>query len=271
MTSKSERAVLCLRGHRQQDGLVALLMPPGQYIVDGKPLFIGRQYSSRPVIIDECDVLLGVSLVDAETGEQDPVHIKIEGEYVVNHRYIKAFRKMGHELSSSLYSYNSSIHACDVVHELLTKAGFRLLDQEPHTFSRPKDVNNTFYIKNQSLEFSKVFTVENDNYITFVIPELKQFEKSNCLRGNYSEMEAIYKKNDETIRSATGAWINRALNIRQLGDQTLQQLMANLNQAYALAGEVESKQKTDSKLRNLRTVLFDTIREVRAAASKANP
>ncbi len=191
--------------------------------------------------------------------ELRPVIIDIKGEYIPEHKYIKALRKVGGDYTTSLCTYSPSKHAADVTVETLKALGYRALLSSPPTFGSPADRNNTFYIKGGVLEYSKIYTPTSDSFITIVISGLKQFEKSSTKQGTYAEMLKLYERNNIEITSALKAYFTRHNPITDVGVTTIGEVLAKLRTAEQRLAEVESMKRTQDEYRSARKAVQEAV------------
>ena len=201
-----------------------------------------------------------------------PILIEIEGQAPVAHPHITPIRKLGGDLTNTLYRYSEAGHAVSIVVEELSKAGLSQLEQEPPSFGVPKDGKNTFYIKGGSIQFSRIF-VENStgavegHYLSSVIRALKEYESSRLLSGTFAELEAKYKSTDILIRIAIRSYLNRNLQLKVLGP-TVGLVLANLNNILKNVLEIEPMKKSHDDHRRVIKSINDLITTIHIAVDK---
>ena len=173
--------------------------------------------------------------------------VVIEGASPVAHPFIKPIRKLTGDLTNTLYRYSQGGHAASRVRELLTQNGYQALEQEPPSFGTPKDCDNTFYIKDGNVQFSKIFTkttlANKSEYLTIVIPVLKDLKKDLSITGTFQELEARYLLNETKIKVAIGSYLNATRSVTELG-KTVGQLLNDLNTLSNTIRSIEPMKKS---------------------------
>ena len=198
----------------------------------------------------------------------DKVLVSIEGNAPLDHQYIKPIRKITGDLTNTLYRYSQANHAATKLRELLIQNGYQALKQEPTSFGTPKDCDNTFFIKD-NVKFSKIFTktstANKNEFITIVMPALKDFEKDSSISGTFKEIEAKYLINEIIIKEAVSSYLNSNRSIAELGP-TIDQLLNDLNTLSNMLRGVEPMKKSHrdhqdacSKLNKILKILSTTV------------
>lgn len=327
---------LTVKGHLQENGLVFVTLPAGQYMIAEKP-FTFSGYGGEKAIIDLAhienvwrsntinaiekylnqDTKDTITITEYETRKNEllskrraiadgfddddgptyewetiqdrhnyelfgvlyraityPIttlsHVKIvvEGEAPIEHPTIIPIRKLTGDLTNTLYQYNRNGHAAGLVRSLLLRAGWRELDTEPAICGRPKDCNNTFFMKNGSLEFSKIFTPQTDTYICITMPQLKPFEKIGASRsGTFAELKALYDLTENEIRSIVGAFVNRNESLNSMPAATIGKCLSSLSQLQQKIREIESMKKTQSSHSQALKMVNELVKTFSEAAS----
>lgn len=199
------------------------------------------------------------------------VLIEVLGEVPKKHDWIVPLRKLGADLSNTLYSYSPSAHACSVVREMLLQNGYAECQAELPSYGLPKNAVKCFYL-GRGLEFSRMVTetaagLEN-TYITICIPELKKYEKANItLTGTFEELEKKFTANDAEIKLTVQAHMNRFKRISDL-EPTVGQILAELNRVLSTISVVEPMKRSANDLSAARLLLKEVIRKLKVACNE---
>lgn len=202
--------------------------------------------------------------------EFNKVQILVEGQAPKNdHPFIRPIRKISGDLTNTLYEYSKNAHIVSVVEYYLKKNGWRPLDQEPPSVSNPKDMDKTYWIKG-TLEYSRLFPSKEagSKYMTIEIPGLKKFEKIvGRSTGKFDELEAIYKVNDEEIRSIMGAFFNKSKALAEVDVDTIGKVLSGLEALSRNIYGIDSMKKTQSEYNQARKGIDELLRVFRKAVS----
>lgn len=193
--------------------------------------------------------------------EESTVLLQTVGEPPVKHPYIHALRKVGGDLSNTLYQYSPSKHAVALTSELFRAAGWHEMHDKPPTFGNPKDIDHTFWI-GDTLEFAQMFAPNlRINYLTINIPTLKQYERSRTLTGTFDELKIKHDATEQTVKMSVKSYLNKDISLRQAG-MNVGELLSDLFAIKANVGKVSSMKITRSEHTSAVKAIADLIVKV---------
>jgi hypothetical protein len=182
----------------------------------------------------------------------EQIFFDIKGEVVEAQDFIMPMRKIGNDLTNTLYRYNANQHLVKVACSIIESHGFKKA-------ASSDQVQRGFYYIDDSLRFSKINVNGDSEYITIKVPELKKFEYVSNYIGEFVTCKQHLKDNEEILTISLNAFMNFSVKLESLGI-TVGEVIKDLNEIY-YSFSVISVMKKDSA--NHRTALSNVLKKVK--------
>lgn len=197
--------------------------------------------------------------------EENPVAVNINGEYLREHPFIIAKRKLGEKPNNTLYQLNvpSLLKARLIEH--FEKHGYKNLGYSPSTFGSIKEEG--FFYAMDTVRWAKLYTpVKRDGvYLSSIFPSLREIlERENfVLSGTFEELEAKVKFYESEIERQCALYFNANKPITSV--KSIGEIYNDLNSVISLIGELDVMKKSTTTYEVLRKM----SRELRVKLEEA--
>jgi hypothetical protein len=192
----------------------------------------------------------------------------------VDNPYISAVRKVGGDLRNTLYFYDRSKHIIDLVDEVFSKAGFKVVYDDKFSINSRLGENRKTVVLTGNLKFSKVFLAPDFSakYLSTEIPRIVQLENliarfPGPITGTYEECQRNLETIENMVKGMISEFVLRDVLLSEALNATkLAEFSKVFNTLKDAVYNIESMKKTSSyhstaltKVRELEKILSDAL------------
>jgi hypothetical protein len=203
-----------------------------------------------------------------------PVVIDLIGEPPIKHKFILPIRKIGGDLTNTIYRYNVIDHVIKLIKETFDAPGFAQLKTENEKL--PDGAKGGYWIRDDKhIDFSKLVIFEKDKYypitryFTTEIPELKSYDRVAERSGTFEELEAVFKANNTRIRSVLKLYISKSQAVKEV-DLPIGAILEKLRAAQNATRQIDSKVATRTEHNLAMKLISEAIDLVSIAVNKTD-
>ena len=204
----------------------------------------------------------GRHLYEKFVNEWKPVHksnltyeqifFDIKGEVIKPIEFIEPLRKIGGDLTNTLYRYYTNQHLVKVACSIIESYGFKKA-------ASSDQVQRGYYYIDNSLRFSKINLNGDSEYLTIKVPELKKFEDICNYTGEFEVCKLRLKDNEDVLTISLNAFMNFNTKLESLGI-AVGEVIKDLNEIYYSFSTISVMKKD---VLSYRTAISNVLKKVK--------